>query len=150
MTAYSFMSVTRSVLLGLLFSIALSACAQPAAAGADTWKEEVLLRDGRKLMAERSQTYGGRSEVGQPSAVTEQRVTFTLPGSGRKLTWVSEFSSDLGRANFNPLALHILGETPYVVAAPNLCPSYNKWGRPIPPFVFFEHDGSGWQRIPLE
>ena len=27
--------------------------------------------------------------------------------------------------------------------------SYNKWGRPNPPYVFFKHDGKAWQRIPL-
>ena len=30
-----------------------------------------------------------------------------------------------------------------------LCPSYNKWGRPNPPYVFFKYDGATWQRISL-
>jgi hypothetical protein len=37
-----------------------------------------------------------------------------------------------------------------VVASPNLCLSYNKWGRPNPPYVIFKHEGSQWQRIAME
>jgi hypothetical protein len=33
--------------------------------GGDSWKEDVLLHDGKKLIVERSQTYGGRHEIGQ-------------------------------------------------------------------------------------
>ena len=72
-----------------------------------------------------------------------------MPGSGKIVTWKSEFSEDVGRSNFNLLALDILNGTPYIVAEPNLCLSYNKWGRPNPPYVSFKYDGHSWQRIPL-
>lgn len=39
--------------------------------------------------------------------------------------------------------------TPYIVAEPNLCRAYNKWGRPNPPYIFFRFDGKDWKRIPL-
>ena len=29
------------------------------------------------------------------------------------------------------------------------CLSYNKWGRPNPPYVVFKYDGKDWQRVPL-
>ena len=77
-------------------------------------------------------------------------VSFAVPGSGKTIAWTSEYSEDVGRANFTLLAVHLVAGTPYVVAYPNLCLSYNKWGRPNPPYVIFKHDGSGWQRIPLE
>ena len=51
--------------------------------------------------------------------------------------------------NFNPVALHILHGVPYIVAEPNLCQSYNKWGRPNPPYVLFKYEGKLWQRILL-
>jgi hypothetical protein len=35
------------------------------------------------------------------------------------------------------------------VALPMGCLSYNKWGRPNPPYVVFKYDGNTWQRIPL-
>jgi hypothetical protein len=117
-------------------------------AGGTSWKEEVLLHDGNKLIVERSQTYGGRHEIGQKPPVKEQKLTFTLPGATRSITWKSEYSEDIGRANLNLLALHVLNGTPYIVAEPNLCLAYNKWGRPNPPYVFFKYDGKAWKRIP--
>ncbi len=117
--------------------------------GGDSWKEEVLLHDGQKIIVKRSQSNGGRHEVGQPSPIKEHTITFELPGTDKTITFKSEFSEDVGRANFNLLALHILNGTPYIVAEPNLCLSYNKWGRPNPPYIFFKYEGKEWKRIPL-
>ena len=47
------------------------------------------------------------------------------------------------------LALHIIKLTPYIITTPRLCLSYNKWGRPNPPYVVFKYDGNAWQRINL-
>jgi hypothetical protein len=124
----------------------MSACAM---GGKTSWKEEVLLHDGQKIIVERLQTYGGRHEVGQAQPIREHTISFTLPNSNKPITWTSEYSEDIGRTNFNLLAVHVLNDTPYLVASPNLCLSYNKWGRPNPPYVFFKYDGKGWQRIPL-
>jgi len=115
-----------------------------------SWQEEVLLHDGQKIIVERSQSYGGRHEIGQSAPIKEQKIAFTLAGTKKAITWSSEYSKDIGRANFDLLALHILNGTPYIVASPNMCLSYNKWGRPNPPYVFFKYDGATWQRISLE
>jgi hypothetical protein len=117
--------------------------------GRDSWKEEVLLHDGSKIIVHRSQAYGGRHEFGQSSPIKEHTVSFELPNSNKTITWTSEYGDDLGRTNFNLLAVHVLNGTPYIVASPNLCLSYNKWGRPNPPYVFFKYDGKAWQRIQL-
>jgi hypothetical protein len=117
--------------------------------GGDSWKEEVLLHDGQKIIVKRSQTYGGRVEPGQGGTVKEHTISFEMPKSGRSLTWKSEYGQELGRTNFNALALHIQGDTPYLVVEPNLCLSHNKWGRPNPPYVIFRYDGQDWQRIEL-
>lgn len=125
----------------------MSAC---ATGGSGTnWREEVLLHDGQRIIVERSFSRGGLHEPGQGSPIKEQDIAFTMPGSGKTVTWKSEFSEDVGRSNFNLLALDILNGTPYIVAEPNLCLSYNKWGRPNPPYVSFKYDGQTWQRIPL-
>lgn len=135
--------------IGLLLTLGISMNAEAASFGfgGDSWKEQVLLHDGQKIIVKRSQTYGGRVEPGQGGTVTEHTISFDMPQSGRSLTWKSEYGDDLGRTNFNALALHILGNTPYLVVEPNLCLSYNKWGRPNPPYVIFKHDGHSWQRI---
>lgn len=117
--------------------------------GGDSWKEEVLLHDGQKIIVERSQTYGGRHEIGQSPPIREHTISFTLPNSSKTLTFKSEYSEDVGRANLNLLALHVMNGTPYLVAEPNLCLAYNKWGRPNPPYVIFKYNGKAWQRISL-
>ena len=136
---------------GLILTLGMSMSAEAGlfGFGGDSWKEEVLLHDGSKIIVERSQGYGGRREIGQSPPIKEQDITFTLPGSNKNLTFKSEYSEDIGRSNFKLIALHILNGTPYIVVVPNLCPSYNKWGRPNPPYVFFKHDGKDWQRIQL-
>lgn len=135
-------SITKIGLL-LMMATSMSACASTS------WKEEVLLHDGGKMIVERSQSYGGQTEPGKGAPIKEQTITFTLPGSGKTLSWTSEYSEDVGRANFNLLALHISNGTPYLITTPNLCLAYNKWGRPNPPYVFFKYDGNAWQRIAL-
>jgi hypothetical protein len=117
--------------------------------GGTSWKEEVLLHDGSKIIVKRSQSYGGRHEIGQSGTIKEHSITFMLPGSGKSISWTSEFGEDVGRAYFNLLALHVLNGRPYVVAEPNGYLSCNKWGRPNPRYVFFRYDRTAWQRIQL-
>lgn len=132
-------------ILLMILGAGMSACAM----GKTSWKEEVLLHDSSKIVVERSQSYGGRHEIGQSQPIKEQEITFTVPRSNKTLTFKSEYSEDIGRANLNLLALHVLNGTPYIVAEPNLCLAYNKWGRPNPPYVIFKHEGKEWQRVPL-
>jgi len=141
----------RVAKLGLIMmmGVSLNACGGWFGFGGDSWKEEVLLHDGSTIIVKRSQSYGGRSEVGQGGPIREHIISFTLPNTSKTIEWKSEYSKDVGRANFNLLALHILNGTPYVVATPNLCLAYNKWGRPNPPYVLFSYDGKVWQRIQM-
>jgi hypothetical protein len=48
------------------------------------------------------------------------------------------------------MALDIFSGTPYLVAYPMGCLSYNKWGRPNPPYVVFQYQSKEWKRIGLE
>lgn len=147
--------MSKAALIGamtviLAMGASMNAMAGLFGLGGTSWKEEVLLHDGGKIVVERSQSYGGRHEIGQTPPIKEQEIHFTLPGSGRQLIWRNEFGEDIGRANFLLIALHILNDTPYIVTVPNLCMSYNKWGRPNPPYVVFKYAGKDWERIPLK
>ena len=113
------------------------------------WKEEVLLHDGSKIVVERWQKHGGRHEPGQKPGIKEQSITFTLPNTKKVITWKDEYSTDVGRSNFTAVALHIMNNTPYIITTPRLCLSYNKWGRPNPPYVVFKFESKKWQRISL-
>jgi hypothetical protein len=136
----------KTISLVLILGVSLNAYGF----GGDSWKEEVRLHDGSKIVVERSQSYGGRHEIGQSSPIKEQSITFTVPNTSKTIEFKSEYGEDIGPANYKLLALHILNGTPYIVTAPNLCPSYNKWGRPNPPYVFFRYDSMAWKRIALE
>jgi hypothetical protein len=114
----------------------------------DTWKEEALLHDGSKIIVERTQHFGGILIQSPP--IKAHSVTFTLPGSNKSITWKSEFSEDIGQSNFSILALDIVNGSAYVVAYPTGCLSYNKWGRPNPPYVFFKFANEQWTQVPFE
>lgn len=146
-----YVPMQRMMKLGLILmmGVSMNADAGLFGFGGTNWKEAVLLHDGQKIIVKRSQSYGGRHEIGQSAPVKEHTIAFSLPSTGKTISWTSEYGEDLGRTNFNLLALHILNGTPYLVVEPNLCLSYNKWGRPNPPYVFFKYDGKAWQRIQL-
>jgi hypothetical protein len=152
MTFYPFTMARRwMAMLGVILAMGIvtSADAGLFGLGGTSWKEEVLLHDGSKVIVNRSQNYGGRHEIGQSPPVKEHTITFTLTGADKTIKWVSEYSEDIGRTNFNLLALHVLNGVPYLIVEPNLCLSYNKWERPNPPYITFKYDGNAWQRIQM-
>lgn len=130
--------------LAFIAALMLAGCG-----GAVGWKEEVELHDGRKIVVDRYQSYGGAHEIGQGAPIRTQEIRFVMPGRHWPLSFKSEYSEDVGRANLKIIALHILNDVPYIVTVPNLCLAYNKWGRPNPPYVIFKHDGKDWSRIPI-
>ncbi len=133
-----------------LLGISLSAGAGLFGFGRTTWKEEVLLHDGSKMVATRTVERGGRHEIGQGPPIKEQSLVFTLPGTNEKVIWEDKFTEDVGGANFLPMQLEIYKDWAYLVVYPMGCLSYNKWGRPNPPYVVFKYQGKTWQRITLQ
>lgn len=146
-------AATRRTLLTLGLVMGLSACigaARASGTGGDSWQEEVLLHDGQKLIVERYLERGfGGNEAGQPSPGKEQGLRFTLPSSQETVEWKTQFSQDIGRFDFMPLLLDVVGKSAFVVAAPVGCQAYNKWGRPNPPYVVFKYAEKSWSQIPL-
>lgn len=124
----------------------MSACAT----GTFTWKEEVLLHDGQKIIATRTVERGGKSEIGQQAPIKQQSLTFTLPITNEKIVWEDKFTEDIGGANFLPMQLEIRKDTAYLVAHPMGSVSYVKWGQPNPPYVVFKYEAKLWRRITLQ
>jgi hypothetical protein len=89
--------------------------------GGDSWKEEVLLHDGQKIIVTRTVERGGRHEIGQESPIKEQNLTFTLPNTRESVTWEDKFTEDVGGANFLPMQLEIHKDTAYLVVYPMGC-----------------------------
>lgn len=136
--------------LFLLLGMSMSADAGLFGFGGTSWKEEVLLHDGSKVVVERSVERGGRHEIGQKPPYKEQNLIFNMPSTNQQVTWEDKFSEDVGSANFLPMLLDIHHDVAYLVAYPMGCLSYNKWGRPNPPYVIFQYQGKEWKRIPLQ
>lgn len=132
----------------LIMGGGMSACA--VGGSGTSWKEEVLLHDGSKIIVERSVERGGRHEIGQQSPIKKQSLDFILPNTNEGVTWKSQYSEDIGLADFQPLLLDMSKRTAYIVATLVGCLSYNKWGRPNPPYVVFKYDSKTWQRISLQ
>ena len=132
--------------LGLLLMMALS---MSACSKTSSWKEEVLLHDGSKIIVDRIVDRGGRHEIGQQPPIKEQSLTFMMPKTNESVTWKSGFSADTGFADFQPLMLDISSNIAYLVTHPVGCLSYNKWGRPNPPYIYFKYTNQQWKQIPL-
>ena len=139
----------RIIAIFFTAGMSLSAHAGLFGFGGESWKEEALQPDGSTIIVMRSQHYGGNHEIGQTPPISDQEISFVLPSSGKMISFKSKYGQDIGRSNFRLLSLDIVKNTPYIVAEPYLCLSYNKWGRPNPPYVVFRYDGNEWKRIPL-
>jgi hypothetical protein len=144
------MNIRTYLIFAVLLTSSMNSNAGLFGFGGTSWKEEVLLHDGNTIVAERSQSRGGRHEFGQSAPIKEHSITFIMPGSNKSVTWKDDYSEDVESANFELLAMHILNAIPYIVASPYGCLAYNKWGRPNPPYVLFRFDGTAWSRIGLK
>ena len=142
--------VVKTIGLVMALGMSMSADAGLFGIGGTSWKEEVLLHDGSKIIVDRSVELGGRHEIGQKPPYKWQRLRFTMPATGEVVTWEDSYSEDVGSSNFNPMLLEVFGKTAYVLSSPAGCVSYNKWGRPNPPYVVFKYQGKEWKRIPLQ
>ncbi len=143
------MSKTIKMIKAVVVSMAIMGASMQADAfgGKASWKEEVLLHDGGKLIVERSQTRGGRHEIGQEVPIAEHTVSFHLPNTDQLVTWKAEFGMEIEKSSLQLLALDVVRGIPYIATHPTGCIAHNKWGRPNPPYVFFRFDGKVWQRI---
>jgi hypothetical protein len=110
--------LVQAICLVVIVGMRTSACAGVLGLGGDSWKEEVLLHDGSKMVVVRMVERGGRHEIGQKPPYKEQSLSFTLPGTTQTITWKDRYSQDLGQANFLPMALERAGGTPYLVVYP--------------------------------
>ena len=137
-----------SVVIILLMSLFLSGCALGHSAW---WKEEVLLHDGRTIIVDRSHKLGGYPYVASTErTILEEKWQFVIPGTKEKVTWIKDGRFPPQGTMLTMVLLDILNGVPYIATGPSVCISYNYWGRPNPPYVFFRYDGKTWQRIKLE
>lgn len=141
----------RFIGVAWIMVLSLSACAVgPSVPGVTSWKEEVQLHDGQKIVVQRTIERGGRYEIGQQAPVKAEALSFQLPGKSDTVHWKTVFSQDIGHADFMPLQLDVVKGTAYLVTAPVGCLAHNKWDRPNPPYVLFRYNVDQWQRIDVK
>lgn len=130
--------------LFLMMGVSMSACSK-------SWKEEVQLHDGSKIIVERVQNQGNRPTLeSRERAILDETITFSLPGSNEKITWAMSFRDDNAEQNgVNVFVLDIVNNTPYIAGYPAGCIAYNKWNRPNPPQILYKYEGGQWKRITL-
>ena len=133
-----------------LFSITVAIGVSLTACGSSSWKEEVLLHDGTKIIVERSVSRAGSIAPNESGPIKEQNLSFVMPNTKQKVVWKDIFTEDIGGANFLPMMLEISKGIAYLVVYPMGCISYNKWGRPNPPYVVFKYEAKVWKRIALK
>jgi len=148
-TSTDYLDMRLTIVATVLSLVAFNTFAGWFGFGGTSWKEEVLLHDGSKLVVERSVSRGGPHEIGQRGSYTKETLAFTHPVSGKRVTWEDIATADLGNSNFLPMALDVYQDAAYLVAYPMGCLSYNKWGRPNPPYVVFKLTDRTWTRIAL-
>ena len=139
-------------IIGLVWILGISMNADAGLFGSSkSWKEEVLLHDGQKIVIERHFNLGPPSFESRERKELDETVTFTLPGSNKKITWKTDFNDFSPEPNdLSILLLDIVKGTPYIATRPAGCIGFNKWKRPNPPYIFFKYDGKDWKRISLE
>jgi hypothetical protein len=142
------LNMFKAIGSALTVALSMSACATSTF----TWKEEVLLHDGRKVIVERSDTYDSnmRHEIGQSAPLAEHQTTFVIPYTNQMVIWKSDNRSFSEPDGLHLLALDFINGMPYVATLIFGRSAYNKWGKPNPPYVFFKYDGTAWKRISIE
>ncbi len=128
----------------LMMGVSMSACSK-------SWKEEVRLHDGKKIIVERVQNLGNRPTwESRERAILDETITFSLPETHQKIVWSMSFRDDVPDQNgVNVVLLGIVNNVPYIAGYPAGCIAYNKWKRPNPPQILFKYEGGQWKRITL-
>ncbi|MGA7178057.1 MAG: hypothetical protein WBX11_00520 [Thiobacillaceae bacterium] len=140
------LNAVKTIGLVLALGVSMSACS-----GSKSWKEEVLLHDGQKMVVERYFNLGPATIESSERPELDETVTFMLPGTNQKVTWktdFNDFSPDLN--DLSILLLDVVKSVPYIAARPAGCIGFNKWKRPNPPYILFKYVGKTWKRIPME
>jgi len=135
----------KTTILILAIGGAASACSSMS------WKEEVLLHDGKKIVVERFYNLGGYPALdSRDRAALDETVTFKPHPTGKEIIWRTDFRDSVPEPNsLNLLLLDVVKDVPYIATYPVGCIAYNKWKRPNPTYIFFKYENEEWKQIPL-
>ena len=142
--------LTKGLLTALVAALLAGCATGVLGLGGSSWREEVLLNDGRTIIAERNQSYGGKPTLdSRERAVLDEEWTFPTPDGKGKVVWHNNFRNPPEGNSLMLLLAGFIDGVPYIATRAAGCIAYNHWGRPNPPYIFFRYDGKQWQRITL-
>ena len=110
--------------LGFLLMMGVSMSADAGLFGHTmSWKEEVLLHDGSKIIAERHYNLGGYPAIeSQERAALDVTVTFNLLGTNKKIIWKTDYDQAKPEPNsLNLIRLDVVKGVPYIATYPAGC-----------------------------
>jgi hypothetical protein len=126
----------QGMLIAALSIPLLAACSDKAFAPFD-WKEEIQLHDGRKVIAERVDTYGGPREPSQSEPNTKERTIRFADPSDLKKTYTHKIT---GSSNY--LMLDFYEGKPWLVV--HVGPFSTDTRCPIGTYDTYSWDGQQW------
>ena len=99
----------------LTLGVSMSACSATM-----SWKEEVLLHDGNKVISERIYNLGGYPGFDAHERVPlDETVTFGLPGTNKTIIWKSDFRDSKPEPNsLNLIRFDVVNGVPYIATYP--------------------------------
>lgn len=142
----------RVLFLLLVATLSLMACSGlPGIGQSMSWREEVMLHDGRIAIAERHYNLGGYSTLASTDrTAVSQTINFTVPSLKQRIVWETDFRDSVPEPNsLNLLLFDVVNGVPYIATYPAGCIAYNKWQRPNPPYVLFKQEQGEWKRISM-
>lgn len=142
-------NLLRTIMTSAAFfvAISMSGC---AFGNSSSWKEEVLLHDGRTIIVKRSQTYGEYAEpAAREKSLAEETWEFNNPDTKQEVIWKNDYGKRPENSSLMLILLDFMNGVPYMATRPAGCISYNNWKRPNPPYVFLKYDGTTWRQIQL-
>ncbi len=131
-----------TVLAAVLFGLPQAGCASGPA-----WNEEVVMFDGSRAVVARTVILGNvldqeLSDVRHGPPVKGNTIRVPISAGALSSIWEG--------VGLSPQAVGRVGGKWFLSATLRSCADYDKWGRPIPPYVFFMYSDELWQRIGVE
>jgi hypothetical protein len=137
-------STTRVIRFILTVACAASVAACSTSGALVSWREEVKLSDGRKIVVEQRKQCdpGHRGTSNADCIARESWLTFDLPEfSAAPIVWHQRLFA---------LLLNVSDGNLYVVGYPRTELEYEQLGRPKPPYIGFIWRAGQWQKIPIK
>lgn len=135
------LKVFKRLIVLLVAGIAMHACGESGKTL--SWRQEVLLSDGRVIVMDRVSKQTGKIFPENTVIEYEKSLAFAHPDTGERISWTLPKGTGAWMLDFD-------GGYPYLVLRTSSVADYNNWDCPNPPWLVFRFESGLWQRIGQE